>query len=348
MNLDFVKEGLVIRSWKFHLAVFMFCLLITIIFFIIRGFELRPHETINLFIVLLVQIELFFALAFRIFRQIKTGTDRKEITRIMLIKFAVFMAICFLISLIVILISTIASAVIMRSDPFTGLITFFEKNFMMWMKQTIGGLMFGAAIFIFVQWQDALKREQKLREENLIFQNETLKSQVNPHFLFNSLNTISSLIRTKPETAERFVMNLSSVYRYILENGQKDSVPLQYELDFIAGYFDLHRIRGEEKIELIINAPDAAGFSILPVSLQVLVENAIKHNIATRENPLIIEVTVEDKLIVIKNNLQKMAMQIASTKIGLKNLAERLKLSTGRSLVIEETDSYFIVKIPLI
>jgi two-component system LytT family sensor kinase len=347
MNLDFIKEGIIVRNWKFHLVVFLFCVLVTAIYFVGRRNQLKPGETINLFLSLLVQLELFLAIAFKIFSRIKTGTDRKEITRIMLLKFALFMAICFLISLILVVISALASSIIMGFDPGAALTAFFEKNFTVWVKQTIGGLMFGAAIFIFIQWQDALKREQKLREENLIFQNETLKSQVNPHFLFNSLNTISSLVSTQPETAERFVRNLSSVYRYILENGQKDNVPLQSELDFITDYFNLHRIRGEEKIELIINTPGSASFSILPVSLQILVENAIKHNKATRENPLKIEVNIENRFIVVKNNLQRMAMQIASTGIGLKNLAERVKLSTGKSLVVEETDSYFIVKVPL-
>ena len=348
MNLNVIKDGILVRNWRFHLAVFLFCMLVTIIFFIIRGIELRPGETINLFIVLLVQLELFLAIAFRIFSRIKTGTDRKEITRIMLIKFAIFMAICFLISLIVVVISTLVSSIIMGSDPGTAIITFFEKNFKVWMKQTIGGLMFGAAIFIFVQWQDALKREQKLREENLIFQNETLKNQVNPHFLFNSLNTLSSLITTNTEAADSFVNKLSSIYRYILENSRKDRVSLESELEYIRNYADLHKIRDEEKIVLTINAPDAGKYEIIPVSLQILTENAIKHNMATRESPLKIEVFIESAYVVVRNNLQKMATKLESTGIGLKNLKERIKLITGKSLVVEEKDNYFTVKVPLL
>ena len=156
---------------------------------------------------------------------------------------------------------------------------FFRMEIADWFQSTIKGLIFGAVIFVVLLWQTSLRREQKLREENLIFQNETLKSQVNPHFLFNSLNTVSSLIHSVPEKAEGFINNLSSVYRYILENRQKDRIPLQSEIELMNRYFDLHRVRDEEKMVLSI---DYSGAEIcrFPVSLQILLENAIKHNIA--------------------------------------------------------------------
>ncbi|OFY59880.1 MAG: hypothetical protein A2V50_01850 [Bacteroidetes bacterium RBG_19FT_COMBO_42_10] len=348
MNLDFVIKGLVIRSWKFHLAVFIFSLIITIIYSVIKLDVIKPDGRIDLLILLFIQLELFFSVAFRIFGEIKTGTDRREITRTLLLKFVLFMAICFLISLIVNIIYILASSMIRELDPNASLTMFFEKSFKEWMKQTVGGLMFGAAVFIFIQWQDALKREQKLREENLIFQNETLKNQVNPHFLFNSLNTLSSLIASNPEAADRFIARLASMYRYILENSQKDKISLLAELDYIKNYYDLHKIRDEEKIILTIISPDSDKFEILPVSLQILIENAIKHNKATRESPLSIEVFIDGHYVVVRNNLQKMAMQLKSTGIGLRNLTERLKLITGKSLIVEETKEYFIAKVPLL
>ena len=348
MNLDFVIKGRVIRSWKFHLAVFIFSLIITIIYSVIKLDVIKPDGRIDLLILLFIQLELFFSVAFRIFGEIKTGTDRREITRTLLLKFVLFMAICFLISLIVNIIYILVSSTIRELDPNASLTLFFEKSFKEWMKQTIGGLMFGAAVFIFIQWQDALKREQKLREENLIFQNETLKNQVNPHFLFNSLNTLSSLIASNPEAADRFIAGLASMYRYILENSQKDKVSLKSELDYIRNYSDLHKIRDDEKIILTINSPDINKFEILPVSLQILIENAIKHNITTRENPLIIDVFIEDQYVVVKNNLQKMATNLESTGLGLKNLAERVRLATGKPLIIEETNNHFVVKVPLL
>jgi LytS/YehU family sensor histidine kinase len=125
-------------------------------------------------------------------------------------------------------------------------------------------------------------------------------------------------------------------------------VPLLSELAFIEDYFDLHKVRDEEKISLIIEAPGAERFEILPVSLQILIENSIKHNIATREKPLVISITIENDHVVIKNNLQKMPVQFKSTQIGLKNLSERIKLITGKDLIIEEENSFFIVKLPLL
>jgi len=177
-------------------------------------------------------------------------------------------------------------------------------------KGTTLGFVFAIALFIFIQWQSALKREQKLREENLIFQNETLKSQVNPHFLFNCMNTLSALVGAQPEMAEKFIQKLSSIYRYILENGTRDRVPLKAEVDFIQDYFFLHKIRDDGKINLEVVVNELDKYEILPVSLQILVENAIKHNKATIEESLHISVFIEDDMIVIKNNLQRMATQI--------------------------------------
>jgi LytS/YehU family sensor histidine kinase len=227
------------------------------------------------------------------------------------------------------------------------LYNFIHYDIRSWFKATISGLSFGGVIFIILLWQASLKREQKLREEKLIFQNETLKSQINPHFLFNSLNTLSALVVAQPLVAEEFIHRLSAIYRYILENGSKDRVPLSVELAFIGDYFYLHRIRDNGKIQMEVNIGDTGKYKILPVSLQILVENAVKHNMATRESPLKILIYIENDHVIVTNNLQKMALQLESTRIGLKNLAQRVSLLTGKVLIIEETATDFIVKIPL-
>jgi LytS/YehU family sensor histidine kinase len=224
---------------------------------------------------------------------------------------------------------------------------FIHSGFRLWFKSTIKGLTFGAVIFTVLLWQTSLQREQQLREEKLIFQNETLKNQVNPHFLFNSLNTLSSLISAQPEIAEEFIQRLSSIYRYILEYSSRERVPLGTELAFIRDYFYLHQIRDDGKIQLEINAANENS-EILPVSLQILVENAIKHNKATRESPLLISIGIENNYVVVRNNLQKMGVQLRSTGIGLKNLSQRINLVSRKELIIEETNSEFIVKIPLL
>jgi LytS/YehU family sensor histidine kinase len=141
---------------------------------------------------------------------------------------------------------------------------------------------------------------------------------------------------------------LASIYRYILENNSRYRVSLAAELSFVRDYFYLHKIRDNEKIQLEVKVTEPNNFEILPISLQGLIENAIKHNKATREDPLKIIIYLEGQHIVVRNNLQKMATQIRTTAIGLKNLAERVKLISGKDLIIEETSDYFLVKLPLL
>ena len=209
------------------------------------------------------------------------------------------------------------------------------------------GILIGSLVFFYFQWQDSLKIEQKLREEKLIFQYETIRNQVNPHFLFNSLNTLSSLINGN-QAAESFINQLSSIYRYVLENHNAETVSLDNEFEFVNNYFSLQKIRYEEKVEMEILPFDMKKYRILPVSLQILIENALKHNSATRDNPLRITISMEDEYISVKNNLQKKLNIESSPGTGLKNLGERLRLITNKEMKVIETKDEFIVKIPLI
>jgi len=315
---------------------------------IINRNSISFDKAVNFFLLGLIQLEIFIFAARMIFRKFDTTIPGREFTKLILTRFMLFIILCFIAALILILLFNYLMVLIKGGDGSLVIKNFFSYEFSTWFKSTLSGLSIGAIIFIVIQWQDALKREQKLREENLVFQNETLRNQINPHFLFNNLNTLSSLISTQPEAADNFVSKLASTYRYILENSRKDKIPLVLELEYIRNYSDLYKIRDEEKIVLRINAPEAEKYEILPVSLQILIENAIKHNITTRENPLIIDVFIEDQYIVVKNNLQKMAMNLESTGLGLKNLAERIRLATGKLLIIEETHDHFLVKVPLL
>jgi two-component system, LytTR family, sensor kinase len=216
-----------------------------------------------------------------------------------------------------------------------------------WLLGAVIGILIGTLVFFYAQWQEALKNEQKLREEKLRFQYETIRNQVNPHFLFNSLNTLSSLIDGN-QTAENFIHQLSSIYRYVLENHNVETVSLESEMEFVKDYFFLQKIRNEEKVLMDILPFDMKNYRILPVSLQILVENALKHNSATRDNPLSITISMEDDYITVKNKLQKKLNIEDSPGTGLKNLAERLRLITNKEMKIIETRDEFIVKIPLI
>jgi LytS/YehU family sensor histidine kinase len=213
---------------------------------------------------------------------------------------------------------------------------------------TLTGFGFGAIFFFYVQWKEAVERAQKLREEKLIFQYETLQNQVNPHFLFNSLKSLSSLIRKDIDLSEQFIQKLSSVYRYILDNREKELVPLASELDFVNNYFFLQQLRDGDKIALKNETCDISGLLIVPVSIQLLVENALKHNISTRKQPLEITIHMEgiDK-ITVRNNLQKKTQLEPSSKIGLKNLNERCRLILTREIETAETADEFVVKTPV-
>ena len=335
------------KKFLIHLAILLFSLIVMLFNRYISSDAKQWDYFLTGFFLIFIQIEVFIFISLLIFKNMNLGTTPGEITRILLFRFALFVVACLMVAFIIFICFIYLRKLFSGGDLSDVVSDFFKYSFSSWFKSTIGGLSFGAVIFIVILWQDALRREQKLREENLIFQNETLRNQVNPHFLFNSLNTLSSLIETQPDTSKMFIGRLSAIYRYILDNSHKDKVPLKSELDFVRDYFDLHKIRDEEKIVLTMEVPDADQFWILPVSLQILLENAIKHNMATRDNPLNIRIYLEDKNVVVSNNLQKMACQMKSTKIGLKNLAERVRLVTGRALVIEENENDFTVKVPL-
>jgi hypothetical protein len=348
MKAPALDEILDLRKPLSHILILLFSIIVTLITSATGKYSGTSHFLPGIFVMLVAQLEAFIFLGHKLFANLNFDRSPGEITRIVLIRFVIFLAACLFFSMILFVLLQYVGLSIAGEDISKVVYDFIHTGFGLWFRSTIKGLTIGAIIFVVLLWQTSLRREQRLREENLIFQNETLKSQINPHFLFNSLNTVSSLIQTHPDKAELFINNLSLVYRYILENSQKDKVSIQSELDLVNKYFDLHRVRDEEKIMLNIDYSDADSYQILPVSLQILLENAIKHNIATRENPLEISICFEGQYIIVKNNLQKRATQLKSTGTGLKNLAERVRLISGKDLIIEESDKFFTVKIPLL
>ncbi len=190
----------------------------------------------------------------------------------------------------------------------------------------------------------------KLQKENLQSQFEVLKQQVNPHFLFNSLNVLTSLIKVDPDLAEVFTERLSIVYRNVLENKDKNLVSLGSEMDFIKAYIFLLDIRFSNKI-FVKTSFDEKDFDayVVPLALQLIIENAIKHNTFSKKNPLNIELFIdENSFINIINNLQSRKTQMISTGVGLVNISKRYSLLSDRQPVFELTDTQFIAKIPLI
>jgi sensor histidine kinase YesM len=210
------------------------------------------------------------------------------------------------------------------------------------------GLFVCCIAFFYTTWLQAIEREQKLREENLKYQYRTLKTQVNPHFLFNSLNTLSEIVYVDAKKADSYIQKLSGIYRYILDNEKTDLIPLNKEIEFVRQYFDLQKERDENKIQLNTDFENTDKFKIVPISLQILVENALKHNVISEEKPLVIHINADDKYISISNNIQRKSTLSNSPGMGLSNLKERVKLITGKEVVINQENNQFIVTLPLV
>ena len=331
-----------------HLLFLLLALSIVVFYWLMGSGPSSFSDRFEVALLIFIFLETFIFFSRIFFRDMGTDVTSKAFAGKILFRFALFYVACFIAAFIISIAFKLVFSLKNHQAISQILSDFFQYNFKDWLASTLKGLSFGAVVFLLFQWLEALKKARKLKEDNLIFQNETLKNQVNPHFLFNSLNTLSSLVSTHADQAEEYINRLASIYRYILDNSAKDKVLLQAEINFIRDYFDLHKIRGEEKIQLELNVPFADEYAILPVSLQILIENAIKHNMATREKPLVISVELKDNSIEVRNNLQKMVVVQSSTKIGLKNLADRIKLATGKELIITETNTEFIVKVPLL
>ena len=206
------------------------------------------------------------------------------------------------------------------------------------------------SIFFNYRWKQSIIETETLRSENVQSQLEGLKNQVNPHFLFNSLNTLTYLIPENPEKAVKFVQKLSTVYRYILEIRDKKLIPVEEELEFLYSYIFLLKERFDENIRIDLTIPEGLKrYHIVPLSLQILFENAIKHNIISSRRPLHIAVFTEgeDRLIV-RNNLQKKRQTIASTKLGLQNIKNRYAYFSDQKVDVIETAEFFLVSLPLI
>lgn len=206
------------------------------------------------------------------------------------------------------------------------------------------------AIYFYQLLSKSEKEKEELLRANLQSQFDSLKGQVNPHFLFNSLNTLSSLIAKDPVKAESFVVELSSVYRYLLKSNESELTSLKNELTFIHSFLHLLKTRfGNGVQEEITIHPSYADAQLPPLTLQMLVENAVKHNVISAVKPLKICIsTTTDGKLVVKNNLQKKTQQVPSGKVGLANIISRYKLLGQPDVEVKETADEFIVTVPLI
>ncbi|NIJ53786.1 sensor histidine kinase [Dyadobacter arcticus] len=192
--------------------------------------------------------------------------------------------------------------------------------------------------------------EERLEKENIKAHFSALKNQVSPHFLFNNFSVLSTLIETNPEQSVEFVNRLSKAYRYILEQSDFELIKLRTEIEFLETYMFLLKTRFEDKIRLDIQIPsnEIDHYSIVPLSLQLLIENAVKHNQMSSSNPLVITIHRDDDFLFVSNPIRARQLPEPSTRLGLQNIIERYKLLINKPVSILSEHSQFVVKIPLI
>ncbi len=199
-------------------------------------------------------------------------------------------------------------------------------------------------------WRSSMINEEKIKNQVLALQYESLKNQVNPHFLFNSFNTLSLLIEKDKHLAIKFLKQLSDVYRYVLNQKDSELVDLSTEMEFVKSYIYLQQIRHNENLRVNIDlSPESLILKVVPLSIQMLVENAIKHNIISKEQVLTIDIYSDNlDYIIVKNNLQVKSMIKNSNKLGLANIKSRYEFLSNKKVEVIQNANDFIVKIPLI
>lgn len=201
----------------------------------------------------------------------------------------------------------------------------------------------------FRNWKSSLIEVEHFRSEKLQAQLQNLINQINPHFLFNNLSVLSSLVYKDQDKAVGFINQLSKVYRYLLDHSDSDLVTLEQELGFIQAYIYLLKIRFEDKIGFRIEIPEERTVCLLPqMVLQMLIENAMKHNESSPEQPLEISITCKENLLEVANNLQLRSVPEPGSGTGLQNIRERYRFFTESPVEVIENQFFFIVKIPLL
>ncbi|SHO59904.1 sensor histidine kinase [Algoriphagus zhangzhouensis] len=226
---------------------------------------------------------------------------------------------------------------------------FFRMTY--FLKSALIFLFFGLMVYIWEKNEEAReKKEENQRLQNLYLnaQLQALRQQINPHFLFNALSSLSAIVRENPPLAQKYIGHLSKVFRYGLVDSET-LVTVSTELEELKSYFELIQMRFETGVTLEIDIPDSIRKYSLPhLSIQPLVENAIKHNQFSSTNPLKIRIFTEENNLIVCNNFSPLKIKEPSTQIGLSNLEERFKILTGQSILIQQSEESFLVKLPLI
>ena len=255
-----------------------------------------------------------------------------------------------IVTLLTIFVLRIIVEVVIFGDSFDHFIeneTWSGYSFGLWITLTIVSVFY--VIYFYNHYQKSKIKEQKVIAGAASAKFDALKNQLDPHFLFNSLNVLTSLIEENPDSAQKFTTALSKVYRYVLEQKNKELVTVDEELNFARTYMSLLKMRFEDSI--IFEIPDKASnpeSKVVPLSLQLLLENAVKHNMVTSSKPLHIKIYEDGNHLVVMNNLQPKQIVKKSSGVGLENIKQRYQLLTERKVYINQREKDFAVAIPML
>ncbi len=199
-----------------------------------------------------------------------------------------------------------------------------------------------------MSYRQAIVEQEELKRVSLASKYESLQNQVNPHFLFNSLNVLSSLVYKDADLSAKFIEQLAQVYRYVLETQDKEVVPLSSEKEMLEAYLFLLKIRFGEQLKIVVELEAEASEALPPLALQMLAENAVKHNIVSRRNPLTLEIRKKGDRILVRNNLQPKQQVQTSLGVGMNNIYERYRLLSDEAVEIDQGPDYYQVSLPLL
>lgn len=254
------------------------------------------------------------------------------------------------VTLVVIFLLRIFEDVIIEGRTFTEFIKYESpSNYVVALFTSFFVLLGIHGLYFYKSYNENQVKEQKIIAGTASAKFESLKNQIDPHFLFNSLNVLSSLIEENPENAQRFTTSLSKIYRYVLEQKDKDLVSVEEELAFAKTYMNLLKMRFENslfyELPTTVSNPEA---KVVPLSLQLLLENTVKHNVVSEKRPLHIRIYIKDGYLTVENDFQKKEVLQNRQSVGLQNIINRYGLVTNRKVLIEQTEKIFTVKLPVL
>lgn len=238
--------------------------------------------------------------------------------------------------------SLVVKEALFFSHPIVQLMVFFGLIFIFIL------ILVSVTLRIIEKWIYSVRQLEELKSLKLKSDYNSLQAQLNPHFLFNNLSVLKSMITFDPGAASRFTQNFTDVYRYVLQSKDKTTVKLSEELEFIAAYTEIHKERMGDAFDVVleVDGPDLKK-EIPPLALQLLVENAVKHNIALKDKPLVIQIQSDGKKLTVTNNVN-LKESAFSEKTGLKNLKDRYAMLTGVPVAVKQGKAFFKVEIPLL